>query len=329
MNDRKIIIQRKINSAYYNKLVEELINLMRQGDIFWRQPWFSVVPRNYKTDRKYNGINIVNLNYSAFKKEFKSNYWITEKQAKSLKGDIKEEEVENFTNVIMAKWVPKSWINKYSKKTTVYWLLIRVYPVYNLDQTIGVKKKKEDEITLFENSKFKIKKAENIINNFKEKPTINIDNHAAYYSPSEDKICIPQPQNFISPEEYYCTLFHELIHSTGHPQRLKRHSFMEKVKFGDEKYAKEEIVAELGAAFLCAECGFIYKTMKNSAAYLQSWLRGLENDYTLMFRSTSNAQNAVNYILGKEVLNENEEPTLFDEITDESIWERSKGQNWE
>lgn len=145
MNDRNIIIQRKTNSAYYNKLVEELINLMRQGDIFWQKPWFSVVPRNYKTNRKYNGINIVNLNYSAYKNEFKSNYWITEKQAKSLKGDIKKEELENFTNVIMAKWVPKSWINKHSKKTTIYWLLIRVYPVYNLDQTIGIKKKEGNE----------------------------------------------------------------------------------------------------------------------------------------------------------------------------------------
>lgn len=329
MNDRNITIQRKINCAYYNKLVEELINLMSQGDIFWEKPWFSVVPRNYKTNRKYKGINIVNLNYSAYKNEFKSNYWITEKQAKSLKGNIKEEELENFTNVIMAKWVTKSWINKHSRKTIVYRLLMRVYPVYNLDQTIGIKKKKHDEITSYNNPKFKIEKAENIIKNFKEKPKIYIENDAAYYSPFWDLIGIPLPQNFISPEAYYCTLFHELIHSTGHPQRLKRHSFMEKVKFGDEKYAKEEIVAELGAAFLCAECGFIYKTMKNSAAYLQSWLRGLENDYTLMFRSTSNAQNAVNYILGEEVLNENEEPTLFDEITDESIWERSKGQNWE
>ncbi|MCX7833033.1 MAG: zincin-like metallopeptidase domain-containing protein [Ignavibacteria bacterium] len=326
---RVIIIQKTTHNDYYNKLVTELIELMKSGKIIWQEPWFSQVPRNYATKRKYNGINIVNLNYNAYKRGFSSNYWLTEKQAKSINGSIKAEELKKPAKVIMARWYPKNWIDEKSVKHTIYWLMIRLYPVYNLEQTNGLQGTKKYQLSfdyIDQDSRFS--KADLIIKTYKECPEIKTDNYGAYYNPKDDVIAIPHKKNFYKEEEYYSTLFHELVHSTGHPTRLKRQSFLEKVRFGDEKYAKEEIIAELGSVLLCSLCGFFSKTKKNSAAYLQSWLNGLERDYTLLYRSFSNAQNAVNYIIGEKVLNENKQLSLFDEVNDKVIWKKSTITKW-
>ncbi len=111
-----------------------------------------------------------------------------------------------------------------------------------------------------------------------------------------DIIEMPKPQYFTSEEEYFCTLYHECCHSTGSANRLKRPGIL-KVSFGSPEYAREELIAEIGAAFLCAQSGIENRTIKNSAAYIANWLERLKNDKKLIIQASAAAERAVNYIL--------------------------------
>ncbi|MFY0762172.1 zincin-like metallopeptidase domain-containing protein [Metabacillus dongyingensis] len=106
--------------------------------------------------------------------------------------------------------------------------------------------------------------------------------------------------DFKVPEEYYCTLFHEMVHSTGHNSRLTRPGITTQgVAFGDEVYSKEELIAEMGAAMLCGVAGIDNSTIENSASYIASWIRALKNDNRLVLQAAAQAQKASDYILGE------------------------------
>jgi antirestriction protein ArdC len=107
---------------------------------------------------------------------------------------------------------------------------------------------------------------------------------------------MPLPACFHSPEAYYATVFHELVHSVGHPSRLNRSALTDLCLFGDPTYAKEELVAEMGAAYLCGVCGIANATLEHSAAYLQSWMRVLRHNATLLVHAAAQAQRAADYI---------------------------------
>jgi len=109
---------------------------------------------------------------------------------------------------------------------------------------------------------------------------------------------MPERKCFDSMEEYYSTLFHELTHSTGHPTRLNRSSLTEFERFGDHNYSREELVAEMGAAFLAGYSGIENHTINNSAAYLANWLDLLMKDSRIVLVAASQAQKAADLILG-------------------------------
>jgi antirestriction protein ArdC len=120
----------------------------------------------------------------------------------------------------------------------------------------------------------------------------------AFYSVSNDTISLPAKKDFINNAEYYAALFHELSHATGHRTRLDRASIAKKNGFGTDPYCKEELIAEIGATFLCGHAGIIDRTINNSAAYLQEWLKRLRGDVTLIVKAAAQAEKAVNFILG-------------------------------
>ena len=131
--------------------------------------------------------------------------------------------------------------------------------------------------------------------------------YRAYYRPSTDSVHMPARARFVDAPHYYSTLFHELIHSTGHETRLNR-TFG--AHFGDELYSKEELVAEMGAAFLCAIAGIANEnTERNTTAYIQNWISKLEEDNRLIVHAAANAQKAVDSIVGT---------TFEEEITEET-----------
>src|SRR5208282_6708715 len=119
--------------------------------------------------------------------------------------------------------------------------------------------------------------------------------YSAYYRPSTDSVHMPVRSRFVDAPHYYSTLFHELVHSTGHESRLNR-TFGD--RFGDELYSKEELVAEMGAAFLCAIAGIATEhTDRHTTAYIQNWIEKLEEDNRLIVHAAANAQRAVDLIL--------------------------------
>ena len=111
---------------------------------------------------------------------------------------------------------------------------------------------------------------------------------------------MPKPETFQDEQHYYCVLFHELTHSTGHDRRLNRAGVTDKVAFASASYSKEELVAEMGAAFLCGICDIGNRTIDNSAAYVQNWLRKLKSDKKLVVQAAAQAQKASDYILGRK-----------------------------
>ena len=148
---------------------------------------------------------------------------------------------------------------------------------------------------------------ESIITGWESRPAFllnSLTEYHAYYRPSADSVHMPARSRFVDAPHYYSTLFHELVHSTGHESRLNR-AFGD--RFGDELYSKEELVAEMGAAFLGAIAGIANEhTDRNTTAYIQNWISKLEEDNRLIVHAAANAQRAVDMILGSTFEEENE-----------------------
>jgi antirestriction protein ArdC len=134
-------------------------------------------------------------------------------------------------------------------------------------------------------------------------PAIKTGLDRAFYSPAGDFVGMPAAEQFRTSEDFYSVLFHELTHSTGHQSRLNRKGVTgtegEWSAFGSTPYAKEELVAEMGAAFLCGQVGIVERTLDNSAAYVASWLQRLKDDRKLVVHAAAQAQKAADFILGR------------------------------
>lgn len=174
----------------------------------------------------------------------------------------------------------------------------RTYPVFHESQVEGWTAPQIETIKPAE----PIEAAEELVNNYKGfsgiKDIITDEMSAkAYYSPVMDYIQVPMKEQFDSIEEYYSTLFHEMTHSTGHTSRLDRGLNTKLAAFGSNDYSKEELTAELGAAMIMARLGIdTPETFKNSTAYLQSWLKALKNDKSLLVSAASYAEASTRYI---------------------------------
>jgi antirestriction protein ArdC len=179
------------------------------------------------------------------------------------------------------------------------WVL-RYYNVFNVDQ-MELPDKVRATLEPPARTVSPFEAAEEIIRNMSRPPALRFGfDHAAYF-PATDMIEMPNRNRFESAEAYYDTLFHEEIHATGHASRLGRTGIAEGVAaFGSETYSREELVAELGAAFLCGTAGIEQATLRNSAAYIRNWSEKLRADSRLIVMAASAAQKAADYILGRE-----------------------------
>ena len=172
--------------------------------------------------------------------------------------------------------------------------IARIYNVFNIDQCEGIDPDIE-VLTIIP----RIGSCDDVYANYPEiKPKINLGLKALYI-PALDQIRIPGMSDFHSTSEYYATLFHELVHSTGHTSRLNREGISEAKQSDEIRYSKEELIAEMGASFLCAFTGIENPDLiNNSAAYLQSWLQVFKQDKTMLVKAASQAQKAVDFIIG-------------------------------
>src|SRR5262244_623226 len=145
---------------------------------------------------------------------------------------------------------------------------------------------------------------EQIVASMPQRPEIRHEEARAYDRPAADTVNMPARSLFPRVEHYYSILFHELTHSTGHASRLDRATLRDLLAFGDTNYSKEELCAEMGAAYLCGVAGIVNETVTNSAAYIQGWLNKLRNDKKLLVQAAAQAQKAADFILGKETKQE-------------------------
>lgn len=285
----------------YDVINSKIMELLQQGTVPWRKMWHTATnyPMNLVSGREYRGVNVFML----VCQEYSSPYWLTFKQVVDNGGYVRKG--EKSTPVIFWKWLDK-WNAADDDVDTVTVNgkipMLRYYSVFNLEQVEGITAPPSPETTT--NPFSPIHRAQEIIAGMPLPPDIRHGGNKACYSPMLDYVKLPAPVAFESPEEYYNTLFHELAHSTGHPSRVGRKGIMEPAYFGSHEYSKEELVAEMGAAFLCGHSGIEQKTFENSAAYIQGWLKALKNDKTLLVHAAAQAQKAADYILNRKEVEE-------------------------
>jgi antirestriction protein ArdC len=277
----------------YEVITARIIEQLEAGTAPWQKPWKTKgtngIPRNLVSDRPYRGINVWMLLSSGFS----SPYWLTFKQARELKGNVRKGE-KGFP-VVYWKFGTRE-VQDGDETVEKQSVLCRFYTVFNIDQCDGISVSKEPADPSPEVSP--IDACERLVNDWSQRPAIQHGGDRASYNKLMDRVRIPETSAFESIEEYYSTLFHELIHSTGHPTRLNRSTLMDSESFGDTSYSREELIAEMGAAFLCGISGIGNSTINNSAAYLANWLQVLRHDSRMIVIAGSHAQKAADLILG-------------------------------
>jgi len=277
----------------YDMVNEKISGLLDKGIIPWKQPWNNTInnsfPVNTISKKEYNGINSFMLSAMQIAEGFQSNKWLSFKQIQQLKGTLKKG--SKGTPVIFWNWIE----SKEDEKKKIPFL--KYYTVFNLSQT-DIKDEDIKDIPRIEFNP--IEACEQIVNNYNNKPIINnISSNRACYNQLFDTVTMPEPTQFQSNEKYYSTLFHELVHSTGHKSRLDRFTEQKNHNFGSSDYGKEELIAEMGNSYLCT-IAQIDNTLEDNAAYIQSWLRAIKQDRKLLVMAAAKAQKAVNYILNKK-----------------------------
>jgi len=282
----------------YEQITNRIIALLEAGTVPWQKPWkvMTGMPRNLVSKRPYRGINLLMLMAS----DFESPFWLTFRQANELGGHIRKG--EKATPVVFWKQLKKSAPAEENtpendepkpdpterKRPRV---VGRLYSVFNVSQTEGLKNTLPDQLgTLTEPAK--------VYENMPDRPAIKHGMRSAFYCPAEDFVAMPSLTTFSSEESYFGTIYHELCHASGHPTRLNRPTLAESQGFGSDPYCKEELIAEMGAAFLCGQAGIADTTITNSAAYIQNWMKKLRNDKTLVIHAAAQAQHAADFILG-------------------------------
>jgi antirestriction protein ArdC len=291
--DMKAISEKKDMYAIINNMIMEKL---QNGKAPWRQTWNDFGPaRNYINKKPYRGINALVLNNL----EFEYPLYMTFLQAKELGGHIKK----GSKSIEVIYWKTLEFEND-EKVTRIPFL--RYYNVFNIECIDGIKLKLP---TKYVNDP--IDQCETIISEMPSKPIIEHGGDKPYYNWKEDKIKVPQRDNFILSDEYYATLFHELAHSTGHETRLNRETCMKPSPYGSRDYCKEELVAEIATCFLCGDAGIANNVVDNSSAYIQFWLERLTHllreDAKAFVRASALAQKATDFILNRV-----EEPVLQD-----------------
>lgn len=284
-----------MSTKVYEIITSKIIESLEKDNILpWRKPFSigsSLVNMNFITKKQYNGINAIMTTLQAFP----SPYWLTFKQAQTKKMFLNKG--EKGTPIIFWQWIEDE-DNKDNNGNNKKIPICKYYTVFNLSQFKDWEKvcpEEHTEITFTDNP---IEAGEEVVNNYPNPPKFDFNVQGkAYYVPSMDLIKNPPRKDFNSVEEYYSTLFHEMIHSSGHESRLSRKGIVSATNFGTEKYAFEELVAEIGSAFLCNHSR-IEGVYDNSIAYLNSWKKKFKDDPSIIPKAAQQAMKAANHILG-------------------------------
>lgn len=298
--------------SVYDIVSDRIIAILEKGVIPWQKPCSYTPPVNLISKKPYRGINTLLL-----KSGYSSPYWLSYKQAKFLGGHVNEGEKGS----VVVFWTIFEKDKKDSSGNIIYNTngepvkekipVLRYYTVFNSEQCT-LPEGKVPEAPAREG----FTAAESVVENFEDCPEIVYGNFGeGSYLDATDTVQIPVVENFVSTEEFHATLFHELAHSTRHAKRLNR---KETAESHDAEYGKEELVAEIAAAFLGYETGISPKIINNQAAYVQGWLDALRADKKLIVLASGAAQKAADYILrNNKTVQAVEEQTSEDDVPTE------------
>lgn len=281
----------------YSRITSQIIASLECGVKPWTQPWNAAHaagpvsrPLRYNGET-YSGINVLTLWASAMEHRFAAPIWMTFNQARQLGAHVRKG--ETGSPVVYASTVVKNEPDEATGEDVDRAIpFLKSYTVFNVDQIEGLPchyyalaagETNPDEHIDAADAFFTRTGAE-----------IEHGGNAAYYAPILDHIRMPVFEAFRSAEAYYATLAHEVTHWTRHKSRLDRDFGRE--KFGDAGYAREELVAELGAAFLCADLGLTLEDREDHAAYIGHWLAVLKSDKRAIFSAAAHAQRACDFL---------------------------------
>jgi antirestriction protein ArdC len=277
----------------YQQVTDRILKQLEQGVVPWRKTWGNGLPKSLTTGREYRGINILLLASAGYS----SRYWVTYREAQRLGGQVRKG--EKATPVYFWHWRTQEELAKLAKKTGKKNLApctCFLSFAFNLEQVEGISRPDDD---LANHQHDPVARADSLIEVMPDKPEIVHQAQAQpAYNRRNDRVTLPHLGGFESAAEYYTTLFHELMHSTGHPKRLDRVAEAE----GDrmERYSFEELIAEFGASFLCSFSGIENRaTEELTAAYIDSWAQVFRKDNRILMRAASAAQRGADYIRGK------------------------------
>lgn len=284
-----------MSQTVYQSVTNCIIEQLEKGALPWVKPWKadSTADKNIGTQKPYQGINRLILGIESMVSGYDVPVWGTYKQWQALGANVRKG--EKGTQIVFFSPVVKE--NKQTGETEAYNCL-KAYWVFNARQVDGI----EIQAPSADNAPFNaIDHAEALLAD--SGAVINHGGDAAFYVPSADKIQLPHKSAFDNESSYYATAFHELTHWTGHETRCNRNL---KGKFGNSQYAFEELIAEMGAAFLCAE-NRIQGELRH-AGYIGNWLQVMRDDSRAVFKAAALAQKAVDHINGLQYAKNNPMP---------------------
>ena len=278
----------------YARVTAKIIADLEQGVRTWQRPWNAanaagnIIRPRRANGLPYRGVNVLLLWSEALDKGYTAPMWMTYKQATTLGAQVRKG--EHGSLVVYADSFTKTETDDQGKEADRKIAFMKGYTVFNVEQIDGLPahyNAKAEPAQPVE----RIVQAEAFFT--ATGATIRHGGNKAFYAPAPDCVQMPPRESFRDAESYCATLVHELTHWTSHPSRLARELGK---RFGDQAYAAEELIAEMGAAFLCADLGITPEVRDDHAAYLAHWLKVLKADSRAIFTAASQAQRAADYL---------------------------------
>lgn len=282
-------------SSIQQTITASIVAQLEKGAAPWIKPWRvdTTADRNLVSGKAYRGINRLLLGMSSMAQGYSSPTWATFPQWKEKGAMVRRG--EKGTHIVFFKPVSKETVSEAGETETSKYAVLKGYCVFNASQVDGFAEAAPSatvtEFEIHERAEATMEKTGALIRH---------GGDAAFYMPSQDAVQLPNKNAFHAPANYYATAFHELTHWTGAKHRLDRD--LDKGRFGNPEYAFEELVAEMGAAFLCAEHS-IQGELRH-AGYIQSWIKALRENDRAIFKASALAQKAADYLLSLDAAQE-------------------------
>lgn len=280
----------------YERVTAQIVASLEQGVKPWLKPWSAATPGNAvrplrANGQPYRGINVLMLWGAAADRGYACPVWMTFKQALELGGCVRKGEHGSLV-VYASTFTRTGTDDKTGEESERDIPFLKGYTVFNVEQIDGLPERFLAPAPALPAGLEQIERAEAFA--AATGAVIRHGGNRAFFSPSADFVQMPPLQAFRDAESYYATLAHELTHWTGHKSRLDR-TFGK--RFGDRAYAFEELVAELGSAFLAADLALTPEPRPDHAGYLANWLDVLKADKRAIFTAASHAQRAADFLI--------------------------------